>query len=98
MARILIIRFSALGDVAMTVPVLHSLAVQYPEHEITLLSRAPWQPLFEGLPANVRFVGAHLADKHKGFLGLNSYMPSCKRCVSTMWPTSTMYFVLNISL
>ena len=71
MARILIIRFSALGDVAMTVPVLHSLAVQYPEHEITLLSRAPWQPLFEGLPANVRFVGAHLEDKHKGFLGLN---------------------------
>ena len=40
MARILIIRFSALGDVAMTIPVIHSLAVQYPQHEITVLSRA----------------------------------------------------------
>ena len=47
MARILIIRFSALGDVAMTIPVIHSLAVQYPQHEITVLSRAVWQPLFQ---------------------------------------------------
>lgn len=47
MARILIIRFSALGDVAMTIPVIHSLAVQYPQHEITVLSRAVWQPLFK---------------------------------------------------
>ena len=53
MARILIIRFSALGDVAMTIPVVHSLAVQYPQLEITVLSRAVWQPLFQGLPANV---------------------------------------------
>ena len=56
MARILIIRFSALGDVAMTIPVIHSLAVQYPQHEITVLSRAVWQPLFQGLPTNVGFV------------------------------------------
>ena len=60
MARILIIRFSALGDVAMTIPVIHSLAVQYPQHEITVLSRAVWQPLFQGLPTNVGFVGADL--------------------------------------
>ena len=58
MARILIIRFSALGDVAMTIPVIHSLAVQYPQHEITVLCRAVWQPLIQGLPANVGFVGA----------------------------------------
>lgn len=50
--------FQALGDVAMTIPVIHSLAVQYPQHEITVLSRAVWQPLFQGLPANVGFVGA----------------------------------------
>ena len=56
MARILIIRFSALGDVAMTVPVIHSLAVQYPQHEITVLSRSLWQPLFQELPENVSFV------------------------------------------
>ena len=63
MARILIIRFSALGDVAMTIPVVHSLAVQYPQLEITVLSRAVWQPLFQGLPANVSFIGADLTGK-----------------------------------
>ena len=48
MARILIIRFSALGDVAMTIPVIHSLAVQYPQHEITVLSPAVKVFLFGG--------------------------------------------------
>jgi len=71
MARILVIRFSSLGDVAMTVPVVHSLAVQYPQHEITVLSRAAWQPLFERLPANVSFAGVDFTGRHKGLCGLN---------------------------
>ena len=71
MARILIIRFSALGDVAMTIPVIHSLAVQYPQHEITVLSRSMWEPLFTKLPSNVHFVSADLSGKHKGVCGLN---------------------------
>ena len=79
MARILIIRFSALGDVAMTIPVIHSLAVQYPQHEITVLSRAVWQPLFQSLPENVNFVGADLTGKHKGLWGLNSLYSELKR-------------------
>ena len=29
MKKLLVIRFSALGDIAMTVPVIHDLAVQY---------------------------------------------------------------------
>lgn len=71
MAHILVVRFSALGDVAMTIPVVHSFAMQYPQHEITVLSRAAWQPLFEGLPSNVHFLGADLAGRHKGLGGLN---------------------------
>lgn len=78
MARILVIRFSALGDIAMTIPVIHSFAMQYPQHEITVLSRAVLQPLFEGLPPNVRFIGADLTGKHKGFLGLNNLYSKLK--------------------
>lgn len=78
MARILIIRFSALGDVAMTIPVIHSLAVQYPQHEITVLSRAVWKPLFQRLPANVSFLSADLMEKHKGICGLNSLYSELK--------------------
>ena len=70
MKRLLVVRFSAMGDVAMTVPVLYSLATQYPELEITVLSRANFRPLFEKLPENVTFRAADLRGKHKGILGL----------------------------
>ncbi|ADQ80081.1 glycosyl transferase family 9 [Paludibacter propionicigenes WB4] len=71
MSRILIIRFSALGDVAMTVPVIYSLAKAFPMHEITVLSRESFKPLFDKLPSNVRFIGADLSTKHRGLGGLN---------------------------
>ena len=79
MARILIIRFSALGDVAMTIPVVYSLATQYPQHEITVLSRGVLQPLFQGLPANVHFISADLTGKHKGLWGLNILYSELKK-------------------
>ena len=68
MKRLLVVRFSAMGDVAMTVPVLYSLATQYPELEITVLSRANFRPLFEKLPENVTYRAADLRGKHKGIL------------------------------
>lgn len=79
MSRILVIRFSALGDVAMTIPVIYSLATQYPQHEITVLSRGILQPLFRGLPANVKFMSADLTGKHKGIWGLNALYSELKK-------------------
>ena len=38
MAHILVIRFSAIGDVAMTVPVVDLFARQYPENQYTVVS------------------------------------------------------------
>ncbi len=70
MKRLLVFRFSAMGDVAMTIPVLHALAKQYPELEITVVSRAAFHPLFEKLPATVSFIAADLQGKHKGIKGL----------------------------
>ena len=70
MKKLLVIRFSALGDIAMTVPVLHDLAMQYPELDITMLSREMARPLFERMPKNVHFIAADLKGRHKGLLGL----------------------------
>ena len=70
MKKLLVIRFSALGDIAMTVPVIYDLAVQYPDIEITILSREMARPLFERLPENVHFYAADLNGRHKGLLGL----------------------------
>ena len=70
--HILIIRFSALGDVAMAVPVVYSLAHQYPEIRITVLSRGFARPLFENLAPNVGFMEADLKQEYKGIRGLNA--------------------------
>ena len=70
--HLLIIRFSALGDVAMTVPVVSSLATQYPELRITVLSRKFARPFFENLAPNVGFMEADLKNEYKGLKGLNA--------------------------
>ena len=79
MSKILILRFSAMGDVAMTVPVIYSFAVKYPQHEITVLSRPQFKSLFEQLPSNVSFISADLNTKHKGLKGLNLLYGELKR-------------------
>ena len=55
--HILVIRLSAMGDAAMTVPVLRALVLQHPEVKITVLSREFFSPFFEGIP-NVSFYAA----------------------------------------
>ncbi len=64
------IRFSALGDVAMTVPVVYSLAQQYPDVRITVLSRPFARTFFEDLAPNVNFMEANLGE-YRGMKGLN---------------------------
>jgi ADP-heptose:LPS heptosyltransferase len=70
MKKLLVIRFSALGDIAMSVPVVHDLALQYPDLDITMLSREMARPLFECMPSNVHFFAADLNGRHKGMVGL----------------------------
>lgn len=70
--HILVIRFSAIGDVAMTVPVVWSLAHQYPDVRITVLSRAFARPMFDSLAPNVGFMEADLKREYKGLKGLNA--------------------------
>jgi ADP-heptose:LPS heptosyltransferase len=64
--HILVIRLSAMGDVAMAVPVLRVLAQTYPELKITVLSRPFFKPLFEDIP-NLDFLEADVYGEHKRF-------------------------------
>ena len=70
--HLLVIRFSALGDVAMTVPVVYALAQQYPDVRITVLSRNFARPLFDDLLPNINFMEADLKRECHGITGLNS--------------------------
>ena len=67
--HILVIRFSAMGDVAMTVPVIRAFTEQYPEVKITILTRAFFKPFFQDIE-NVEVYLADLKGKHKGIYGL----------------------------
>lgn len=62
-------RLSAMGDVAMTVPVLRAFVKQYPSIKITVISRPFFKPFFEGIP-NLEFFAFDEKERHKGFLGL----------------------------
>ncbi len=62
-------RLSAMGDVAMTVPVLRAFVQQYPEVKITFVSRPFFKPFFEEIP-NVTFFAFDENERHKGFVGL----------------------------
>lgn len=68
-AHLLVIRFSALGDVAMTVPVIRLLLRQHPQLQITFLSNAFVAPLFDGIE-RCNFYPADLKGRHKGVRGL----------------------------
>ncbi len=54
--RILVLRLSALGDVAMTLPVIYSVARQYPDVQLTVVTRPFFRRLFLNPPRNVKFI------------------------------------------
>ncbi len=62
-------RLSAMGDVAMTVPVLRAFVKQYPEVKITVVSRPFFKPFFKGMD-NLTFFPFDEKKNHKGLLGL----------------------------
>ncbi|WP_241492481.1 glycosyltransferase family 9 protein [Lacinutrix himadriensis] len=67
--HILVIRLSAMGDVAMTVPVLRAFTQQHPGVKITVLTRAFFTPFFRDLD-NVTVFPIDLKGRHKGVFGL----------------------------
>ncbi|MDR1056367.1 MAG: glycosyltransferase family 9 protein [Prevotellaceae bacterium] len=66
--RVLVIRLSAMGDVAIVVPVLYSIKRKYPEAELFMLSNMAFVPFFEKLES-VTFIGIKTKD-YKGLKGL----------------------------
>ncbi|HVE62121.1 MAG TPA: glycosyltransferase family 9 protein, partial [Chitinophagaceae bacterium] len=67
--HLLIFRFSSLGDVAMTVPVIKLLLQQHSQLKVTLVSTQFVQPLFNGIE-RLHFHAADLKGRHKGLGGL----------------------------
>lgn len=67
--HILVMRFSSMGDVAMTVPVVKALLAQNPELQITYVSRPQFAGFFANIP-RLNFFTADLDNDYKGFTGI----------------------------
>lgn len=76
--KILSLRFSAMGDVAMTAPVLKEVLQQNEELEIVMVSRPFLKPFFDNIP-RLTFFGADLNNKYKGFNGLRALVKDLKK-------------------
>jgi len=67
--HLIIIRLSALGDVAMTVPVILAFKEAYPDVKITVLTRRNYTPIFNEIPG-VAIFSVDTTGMHRGLVGL----------------------------
>ncbi|GAB1473470.1 glycosyltransferase family 9 protein [Bacteroidota bacterium] len=67
--HILLLRFSALGDVAIAAPLLKAYAKENPGVTFTMVSQPMLKPLFEGVP-NINYFGTDFKKRHKGLKGI----------------------------
>ncbi|MDR1645012.1 MAG: glycosyltransferase family 9 protein [Tannerellaceae bacterium] len=70
MANILVIRLSAIGDVAMTIPVIYSAARANPGDSFTVLTQIFLIPVFINRPPNVEITGINTFGSEKSLRGL----------------------------
>lgn len=69
MKRIAVIRLSAMGDVALSVPVLLAFTQQYRDIKVVVVTRKLYAPIFAHIP-NCEVCFANTSTEHKGILGL----------------------------
>ena len=67
--HLLVVRLSAMGDVAMCVPALQALRSVNPELKITVLTRSFFKPFFRDID-NINFITPNFSTTHKGFFGV----------------------------
>jgi ADP-heptose:LPS heptosyltransferase len=67
--RLLVIRASAMGDVALTTPVLGGFRKQYPDVELVLLTRSVFEPFFSSMEG-LKLFFPDFKIRHKGLIGI----------------------------
>ena len=76
--RLLVIRTSAMGDVALTTPVLKGFKEKYPDANLILLTRAEFKPFFSAIPG-LTFVFPDFNARNNGISGLVRLFNEIKR-------------------
>lgn len=81
MTRLLVFRLSAMGDVALLLPVLKGVLESNEHVEIHLLTRPAFFPFFKGI-SRLHLVEARISDRHKGVRGLFRLYRELKRDIN----------------
>jgi ADP-heptose:LPS heptosyltransferase len=69
MKKILVLRFSAMGDVALIVPVIRSLVAAHQDVQVTIVTRPRFATFFQGIE-RVTVFEADIDEKFAGFFGV----------------------------
>ncbi len=85
-----------MGDVAMTVPVIKNILQQNPQVQITVVSNAFLQPLFQNI-GRCHFHPAYLKAQHKGVAGIYQLYKELK-AANTFSAIADLHSVLRSSL
>lgn len=71
LVNVLLARFSAFGDVAMTIPVVYSACRCYPDVHFVMVTRPAMTGMFVEAPDNLTVIGADIHDRYRGVRGIS---------------------------
>ena len=77
--KILVIRMSALGDVAMVIPVLYPICRSYPQKEFTLITSPLAAQLYIDRPQNLTIRAIDTKKEYKGIKGVFTLFKELKK-------------------
>lgn len=77
--NVLVIRFSALGDVAMTIPVIYSVCKANPDTRFVILTQKVASTLFINPPSNLMVDGVDLKNEYRGLKGIYKLFGALKK-------------------
>lgn len=82
LSNVLVLRFSAIGDVAMTVPALYGACHAHPDVRFVFVTRESMASIFLNAPDNLVVVGVDLKTKYKGLGGMRRLFGELRRSYS----------------
>ncbi len=77
--NVLIARFSAIGDVAISIPVVYSVCRCYPDVNFIMVTRPAMVSIFVNPPANLTLLGIDVKDDYKGIKGMRRLFNEMRR-------------------
>jgi heptosyltransferase-2 len=78
--KILIVRFSSLGDIILTTPVIGALWAQFPGSKISFLTKTRYADLLRNDPRISTIIEFDPPGRHKGFSGFRRMIADLRSC------------------